>query len=144
MIINIRHTAIVVSNLKNSKSFYKGLGFSEYKEKKEVGTYIDKVTGIDNVTLKWAMLKSPDGSVLELLQYFSHPDVASSNSKNPPNRLGYSHIALTVDSSDSMCDRIITLGGKVINPPHASNDGKVKVAYCYDNEGFLIELVEEL
>ena len=89
MIINIRHTAIVVSNLKNSKSFYKGLGFSEYKEKKEVGTYIDKVTGIDNVTLKWAMLKSPDGSVLELLQYFSHPDVASSNSKNPPNRLGY-------------------------------------------------------
>jgi catechol 2,3-dioxygenase-like lactoylglutathione lyase family enzyme len=143
MIINIRHTAIVVSNLEKSKSFYKGLGFSKYKEKKEIGTYIDKVTGIDHVTLKWVMMRSIDGSVLELLQYLSHPD-APSNSKIPPNRLGYSHMALTVESADYMCDKIKYLGGKVVNSPHISNDGKVKVAYCYDNEGFLIEVVEEL
>jgi len=43
-----------------------------------------------------------------------------------------------------MCDKIKSLDGKVINPPHISNDGKVKVAYCYDNEGFLMEIVEEL
>ena len=35
-------------------------------------------------------------------------------------------------------------GGTLTNPPATNEDGKLKVVYCHDPEGVLIELVEEL
>ena len=143
MIINVRHTGIVVSSIERSRSFYESLGFVAFASKTEKGDFIDQVTGIDDVILEWVKLKSRDGFVLELLQYHSHPDTIL-NSTIPPNRLGYSHIAITVKSVNDACDKIISLGGKVINKPSTSEDGKAKLAYCYDIEGVLLEVVEEI
>ena len=38
---------------------------------------------------------------------------------------------------------VISLGGgSIVNNPAISTDGKVKVAYCHDPEGVLLEIVE--
>ncbi len=53
-------------------------------------------------------------------------------------------MAITVNNIYDSCEKIISLGGRVINKPSISKDGKVKLVYCYDIEGALLEIVEEL
>ncbi len=143
MIKNMRHTGLVVRDLELSIKFYLTLGFEVWKREVEQGNFIDKVTGINEVSLEWAKLRSPDGFLLELLQYHSHPDEnVFKNSKS--NKLGCSHIAFTVNNISTICDHIKKNGGSVVNDPVVSPDGKVKVVYCHDLDGILIELVEEV
>jgi len=80
---------------------------------------------------------------MELLQYHSHPDVQPLINA-PSNRLGCSHIAFTVDDISRTCDEIVRLGGTVVNPPVLAPNGLVQVAYCHDQDGILLELVEEI
>lgn len=142
MIKGVRHAGIVVRNLKESVGFYRALGFVESSQNIEEGSYIDTVVGLKNTKLEWVKLKAPDGYILELLQYHSHPE-EKNISKQKSNQLGCSHVAFTVTSIDAICERIIEIGGSVVNPAALTNDKKVKVAYCHDNEGNLMEIVEE-
>ncbi len=56
MIISVRHTAIVVSNLEKSKFFYESIGFCVFASSVEKGGTIDQVTGMDGVILEWVKL----------------------------------------------------------------------------------------
>lgn len=143
MIKAVRHTGVVVRDLSKSKKFYCALGFVVYSQNIEEGNFIDTVVGYQNTKLEWIKLKAPDGYLLELLQYHSHPE-RKKVSKQKSNQLGCSHLALCVENIDSVCEKIIDIGGSVLNPPITSEDKKVKVAYCHDNEGNLIEIVEVL
>ena len=73
MIKKVRHTGIVVSDLKKMSKFYESLGFVEFSSEIETGHFIDSVVNIANVKVEWIKMKSPDGFLLELLQYHSHP-----------------------------------------------------------------------
>ena len=143
MLKNIRHTGLVVRNLTASRKFYQALGFAMQKHAVESGPEISQIVGLPNVKIETAKLVSPDGSMIELLEYHSHPD-NSNFSKQASNRHGCSHVALTVDSAKDFCDKISELGGSIVSAPTMSNDSKVRVAYCHDIDGILIEIVEEL
>ena len=71
MIINKRHTGLVVNNLDDSVKFYEGLGLKVWNRQVETGDFISKVVGIKNAEVETAKLKIPDGSLLELLEYKS-------------------------------------------------------------------------
>ena len=60
------------------------------------------------------------------------------------NKLGCSHIAFSVDNIEITCQKIKAMGGSIVNSPALTVDKKVKVAYCHDIEGVLMEIVEEL
>jgi catechol 2,3-dioxygenase-like lactoylglutathione lyase family enzyme len=143
MILNIRHTGLVVRDLNRSISFYEALGFNVWQREEEKGSFIDTVIGIPDVCIGWAKMKCPDGSLMELLQYHSHPDIQPLTDA-PANRLGCSHIAFTVDDITKTCHVIANLGGTVVNPPAIASGGLVRVAYCHDPDGILMEVVEEL
>ena len=143
MILNIRHTGLVVHDLQRSIKFYEELGLKIWRHEIESGVYIDKVVGISGVKIEWAKMRCPDGSLLELLQYHSHPD-DKPPLDTPANQLGCSHIAFTVDDIENLCVQIIRLGGSLVNQPSLSTNGLVKVAYCHDPDGVLIEVVEEI
>ena len=81
--------------------------------------------------------------MLELLQYHSHP-AKKDVYLQPSNQLGCSHIALTVGSIDKTLECVHSCGGSLVNQPATSPDGTVRVAYYYDSEGNLLELVEEI
>ena len=143
MIRSVRHTGIVVRNLKKSVEFYLTLGFVENNRDMEEGAFIDTVVGLQNTKLEWVKLKAPDGYLLELLQYHSHPEQVSIT-KQKSNQLGCSHLAFSVNDINTVCEKIEKIGGSMVNPPMLTNDKKVKVAYCHDNEGNLMEIVEVL
>ena len=124
-------------------NFYRALGFIDENSKLEKGNYIEQVVHLENVEVEWIKMRAPDGNLIELLKYHSHPKKINNNIKKT-NELGCSHIAFTVKNLDQICNLIKQKGGKFVNPPAISPDGKVKVIYCYDPEGGLIELVQEL
>ena len=82
----------------------------------------------------------PNGNLLELLHFISHPD------KNQwfghPYSTGFTHIALTVCNVDEMCECLRNVGLDIPIQPQCSPDGSVKVIYVRGPEGILIELVE--
>jgi catechol 2,3-dioxygenase-like lactoylglutathione lyase family enzyme len=143
MIKAVRHTGVVVRDLEKSAEFYRVLGFVENNRAVEEGDFIDAVVGLQNAKVEWIKLAAPDGYLLELLQYHSHPE-RKEVAKQKSNQLGCSHLAFSVDNINSVCERIEKIGGSVVNPPALTNDKKVKVAYCHDNEGNLMEIVEVL
>ena len=143
MIKDVRHTGIVVRNLEKSVEFYRALGFVEDNRDTEKGVFIDTVVGLQNTKLEWVKLKAPDGYLLELLQYHSHLE-QKEIVKQKSNQLGCSHLAFSVDDIDVVCEKIEKLGGSMVNLPVITDNKKVKVVYCHDNEGNLMEIVEVL
>ncbi len=143
MILNKRHIGLAVRDLERSISFYESLGLKVWRREEETGPFIDTVIGIPGVRIEWAKMKCPDGSLVELLQYHSHPDIQPL-ADAPSNRLGCSHIAFTVADIARTCGEIIRLGGTVVNLPATAPSGLVRVAYCHDPDGILLEVVEEI
>lgn len=145
MIINIRHTGLVVRDLNRSLRFYRDfLKLKPWKRNIEKSDYIDKVVGIKGAVLEWVKLKAKDGSLLEILQYHS-PKIKNGKVKNAlSNRLGCSHIAFTVKNIDDVYNKMLNKGFICKNRPQVSPDGKAKLMYCHDPDGIILELVEEL
>ena len=143
MIVKTRHTGLVVTDLSASIEFYESLGLEVWKRENETGNFISHVVGLLDVEIETAKLKISDGSLLELLEYKSHP-TKSTGSIYSSNKHGCSHIAFSVENVDYMSKKIVQLGGSIVNFPVVSANGLVKVMYCHDLDGILIELVEEL
>jgi catechol 2,3-dioxygenase-like lactoylglutathione lyase family enzyme len=143
MITKIRHFGIVVQDLGKSIRFYEDLGFSLWKREMESGSFTDQVVDLPQVEIETAKLKSSCGAMIELLQYHSHP-IQKERAPQPSNHLGCSHIAFTVESIENMLHTIQISGGNLVNKPALAPTGQVKVAYCHDPEGNLLEVVEEI
>ena len=143
MIKNTRHTGLVVKDISNSIKFYESLGLKVWRREIESGDFISKVVGLDDAIIETAKLKLPDDSLLELLEYKSHPSEMPEYIYSS-NKHGCSHIAFTVEDIDATANTIIKIGGSIVNPPSLSPNGMVKVMYCHDVDGILIEIVEEI
>tara|TARA_B110001454_G_C12484478_1_gene335763 strand:+ start:95 stop:526 length:432 start_codon:yes stop_codon:yes gene_type:complete len=143
MILNIRHTGIVVTNLEESKKFYCDLlGFKVQKEMDESGEFINNFSDLDDVLVTTSKMTLENGHMVELLKYKSHPEEPDMLRKI--TQIGCSHIALTVDDLDETYARLVENGVIFNSPPQYSPDGKAKVTFCKDPDGSLVELVEEL
>jgi predicted enzyme related to lactoylglutathione lyase len=132
-----------VRDLEKAIQFYEELGFSLRKREMESGPFLEQVVGIPSARIETAKLSAPCGSMIELLQYHSHA-MQRVVSPQLSNHLGCSHIAFTVDSIEKTLSSIKKAGGFLVNEPALASTGQVKVAYCHDIEGNLLEIVEEV
>jgi catechol 2,3-dioxygenase-like lactoylglutathione lyase family enzyme len=140
MIKNIRHTGIVVNDLNASLHFYQDiLGFEIVKQMEELGQYVDDMLALNNVRVTTVKMASPDGQLIELLYFRSHPREQKSREICD---VGISHIALTVDDLNGYYNRLKNQGVQFNCPPQLSPDGYAKVTFCRAPEGTYIELVE--
>ena len=80
MILNTRHTGIVVQDLDRAIRFYEGLGLCLWRREMETGAFIEQVTGLPDVRLEWAKLKVPD-ETKEKIQKF-HETLKPTKTKN--------------------------------------------------------------
>lgn len=143
MIMNIRHVGLVVADLDGALRFWcDALGFSVAKRMDESGAHIDAMMGLEDVQVTTVKLAAPDGNLLELLHFHSHPDEPTWNGM--PYSTGFTHIALTVVDLNALCRRLHDIGVSFAAPPQLSPDGKVKLTYVRGPEGVLLELVQEL
>jgi catechol 2,3-dioxygenase-like lactoylglutathione lyase family enzyme len=143
MILAIRHTGLVVHDLDRALHFWcEILGFELTRRMEESGPYIDAMMGLKDVRVTTAKLTAPDGRMVELLKFHSHPDTPQWNGQ--PYSTGFTHIALTVDNLDALMPKLRAAGVTFPDIPQTSPDGYAKVTYARGPEGVLLELVQIL
>jgi catechol 2,3-dioxygenase-like lactoylglutathione lyase family enzyme len=141
MITAIRHVGIVVADLEKSLRFWRDtLGFVVSRQMEESGSHIDAMMGLRDASVTTIKLSAPDGNLIELLYFHSHPD--KRRWKGKPFSTGITHIALTVSDLDQTLCRLKLAGGSVSSEPQLSLDGQLRVIYAAAPEGVLLELVE--
>jgi lactoylglutathione lyase len=55
----------------------------------------------------------------------------------------YGHIAIAVPDAAATCERIESLGGKVVRPAGPVKGGTTVIAFVEDPDGYKIELIED-
>lgn len=143
MITAVRHTGLVVADLDRALHFWCDvLGFRVVKQMDETGPHIDAMMSLRDVRVTTAKLAAPDGNLIELLHFHSHPD--RPKWEGTPYSTGLTHVALTVDDLDRLILTLTQEGVSFPAPPQISPDGYAKVIYANGPEGLLLELVEVL
>ena len=143
--MKLRHVGITVTDLTRSLYFYvEQLDFSIALELDESGQHIDRFSALDGIDVRTVKLRGTDGSMIELLKYRSHRCSDENNQTKKIVAIGCSHFALTVPDLASLYEKLASQGVRFLSEPQLSPDGKVKLTFCRDPDGTLIELVQEL
>jgi catechol 2,3-dioxygenase-like lactoylglutathione lyase family enzyme len=144
-IIAADHTGITVSNLDRALSFWRDvLGFEYSHSAHQTGERVEQITGVKGSELRLAVLRTPGGHKIELLEYLAPDDRKQRNDLRPCD-LGHVHVALVVDDLDAILEKMSASGWKVAGKPQmlatGPNAGK-RVVYVRDPDGTTIELMQ--
>ena len=143
MINGVRHTGIVVNEIENAIKFWVNLlGFKVVVDQIEEGEFIDKLLGLENVSVRTVKLAAQDGSLVELLHFISHESLSTWDGN--PYKTGLTHIAFNVADISNVVSILEHNGYAQVNRYQKSLSGKVLVCYVKGFEGLLLELVEQL
>ena len=140
IVIGYRHTGIITKDINKSLNFYQNiLGFEVIQEFTDTSDYINEITGLKGAKAHFIKLKAKDETVLELLEYPTHPtkpiDASIIN-------VGICHVALRVKNAETAYDKLVENGVKVLSRPVLSSEGIAKVFFCLDPDNVRVELVE--
>jgi catechol 2,3-dioxygenase-like lactoylglutathione lyase family enzyme len=138
------HTGITVTNLERSLVFWRDvLGFELSHRPHQTGDLAAEITGVPGAEISIAVLKTPGGHKIELLEYVAPPDRKKLQPR--PCDVGSVHVALTVDDLDAVLNAIAAYGWKAAGKPQTlqagSNAGK-RVVYVRDPDGTTIEFMQ--
>ena len=76
MSIQIRHVGLVVADLELALHFWIDLlGFTIFRQMEEFGPHIDAMMGLKNVRVTTYKLLAPQGGMIEILYFHSHPEI---------------------------------------------------------------------
>jgi catechol 2,3-dioxygenase-like lactoylglutathione lyase family enzyme len=145
--ISLRHIGITVVDMEKMQNFYCNLlGCKVLKTMEESGEVIDNFSGLEGIEVTTTKMELPEGGVVELLKYHSPKgnNVALQNIYKKIIQIGISHFALSVKDLDSLYENLIKERISFFYEVQTSPDGNVKIAFCRDPEGNILELVEEL
>ena len=143
-IIASDHTGITVSNLERSLAFWRDvLGFELSHTAHQTGELAKEITGVADAEIKLAVLKTPGGHKIELLEYLAPPDRKHADVR--PCDVGHVHVALLVNDLDAILERIAASNWKPAGKPQTlktgPNAGK-RVVYVRDPDGATIEFMQ--
>jgi len=143
-IISADHTGITVSSLERSLAFWRDvLGFELSHTAHQKGELAKEITGVEGAEIKLAVLKTPGGHKIELLEYFGPADRKRANLR--PCDVASVHVALLVDDLEAVLHKIAASGwkaaGKAQRLQSGPNAGK-RVVYVRDPDGTTIELMQ--
>jgi catechol 2,3-dioxygenase-like lactoylglutathione lyase family enzyme len=138
------HTGITVSNLERSLKFWRDvLGFEFSHSAHQTGGRPEQITGVKGAEVKLAVLKTPSGHKIELLEYFAPADRKHVDLR--PCDVGHVHVALIVDDLNAVLEKIAASGWKAAGKPQTltsgPNAGK-RVVYVQDPDGTTVEFMQ--
>ena len=145
--MRLRHVGITVCDLEKMQAFYcRAFDCKALKRMEESGECIDNFSGMKSINVTTLKMQFLGGGILELLKYHgSHStEISLKNQYKKITHVGISHFAITVNNLDTLYGKLAEEGTVFIYPVQTSPDGNVKIAFCRDPEGNLLELVEEL
>jgi catechol 2,3-dioxygenase-like lactoylglutathione lyase family enzyme len=137
------NVGIVVDDLDAAIAFFTELGLALEGRAPIEGAWADGVTGLRDMRVEIAMLRTPDGHGRLELSRFLAPPVVADHRDAPVNALGYLRVMFTVDDIDDTLARLgrrgATLVGKVVD-----YEDTYRLCYVRGPEGILIGLAQEL
>jgi len=141
-VIGYRHTGIIVKNLEATLEFYIDiLGLEVIQDFWDSSPYINEITGLQGANIHMVKLMAKDGTVLELLDYVTHPTELIAQSLH---NVGLCHLAFRIASAEHAYQVLKSRGVSIISPPVLSSEGFAKVFFCLDPNNVRVELVEML
>ena len=143
-IVSADHTGITVSNLEHSLAFWRDvLGFEFSHTAHQTGELAQEITGVEDAEIKLAVLKTPGGHKIELLEYLAPADRKRAHIR--PCDVGSVHVALLVEDLDAVLAQIAASGWEAAGKPQTlktgPNVGK-RVVYVRDPDGATVELMQ--
>ena len=134
------HFGICVSDLDRSLRFYcEGLGFQQ-SQSHSVGAEFGPLMEIDQPKLESRFI-TRDGLSIELL-WFAEPGHTGDGARRPMNELGLTHLSFRVDDVAATAERLVDLGGAVVDGTRTTFASTLDFVYCTDPDGVRIELMK--
>jgi catechol 2,3-dioxygenase-like lactoylglutathione lyase family enzyme len=135
---------IVVNDLAAAVAFFRELGLELEGRATIEGEWAGKVTGLSDMRVEVAMMRTPDGhSRLELSRFLTPPAVADHRT-DPVNALGYLRVMFAVDDIDDTLTRLREHGAELVSSEVVEYEDVYRLCYIRGPEGLLIGLAQEL
>ena len=137
------NVGIVVEDLDAAIDFFTELGLGLEGRAPIEGDWADGVTGLREMRVEIAMLRTPDGhSRLELSRFLAPPVIAD-HRHAPVNSLGYLRVMFTVEDINETLARLEQRGATLVGEVVQYAD-TYRLCYIRGPEGILIGLAQEL
>src|ERR671934_3023742 len=108
------NVGIVVDDLAATIEFFRELGLELEGQATIEGDWAGRVTGLRDMRVEIAMMRTPDGhSRLEISRFLTPPAVAD-HRNGPVNALGYLRVMFTVDDIDETLARLRKRGAQLV------------------------------
>jgi len=137
------NVSIVVEDIDGAIEFFTELGLDLEGRAPIEGKWADGVTGLNDMRVEIAMLRTPDGHSRIELSRFLAPPVVADHRTAPVNALGYLRVMFTVEDIDDTLARLGKLGAEVVGEVVQYQE-RYRLCYIRGPEGILIGLAQEL
>src|SRR6202162_5979476 len=109
------NVGIVVDDLPATIAFFLELGLELEGQATIEGDWAERVTGLRDMRVEIAMMRTPDGhSRLEISRFLTPPAVADHRNA-PVNALGYLRIMFAIDDIDETLARLRKRGAQLVS-----------------------------
>ena len=137
------HIGLVVEDLDETVRFLELLGFDCSEPGVHGGAWIDRIIGLDDVTVETVMARAPDGSDIFEVVRFRSPSAGAEGPAPAANRPGLRHVAFKVDDVRGVVDRVRAAGWDTIGEI-VDYQSMFLLCYVRGPEGLIVELAERL
>jgi catechol 2,3-dioxygenase-like lactoylglutathione lyase family enzyme len=134
---------IAVEDLDATIEFFTELGLELEGRAPIAGDWADGVTGLRNMRVEMAMMRTPDGHGRLELSRFIAPPVVADHRTAPVNALGYLRVMFSVDDVDATLARLRKRGAELVGEVVEYED-VYRLCYVRGPEGILIGLAQDL
>lgn len=142
-VTNFVHIGLVVEDLDETVRFLALLGFDCGEPGVFSGEWIDRIIGLENVTVEVVMARAPDGSDMFEVVRFHSPSAGAQELAPAANRPGLRHVAFKVDDVRGVVDRVREAGWETVGEI-VDFENTFLLCYVRGPEGLIVELAERL
>ena len=134
---------IVVADLDAAVEFFVELGLELEGRAPIEGDWAGRVTGLRDMRVEIAMMRTPDGHGRLEISRFLAPPVIADHRNAPVNALGYLRVMFAVEDIDDTLARLGKRGATLVGEVVRYED-TYRLCYIRGPEGILIGLAQEL
>jgi catechol 2,3-dioxygenase-like lactoylglutathione lyase family enzyme len=142
-VIDFVHIGLVVEDFEETVRFLALLGFDCSKPAVFSGEWIDRIIGLEDVSVEVVMARAPDGSDMFEVVRFLAPCAAAQELAPAANRPGLRHVAFEVDDVHGVVERVREGGWETVGEI-VDFESTFLLCYVRGPEGLIVELAERL
>ncbi len=138
------NVGIVVDDLPATIAFFRELGLELEGQATIEGDWAERVTGLGEMRVDIAMMRTPDGHGRLEISRFLTPAPVADHRNAPVNALGYLRVMFAVDDIDETLARLRKHGTELVSSEVVRYEDAYRLCYIRGPGGLLIGLAQEL